>query len=113
LTGHNHDAAASHGGPCLATGSPDARALVIVRVVLGNGFGLDVVRVVLGDGFGLNDAPALGGGKWVGAEEGRGLFALCPFVGTGYLARELRLTNPAIELDCARGVSMQGRPEVV
>ncbi len=65
---------------------PNACALVVVRVVLGNGLGLDitptpgggehllavgadddaraliVVRVVLGNGLGLDVAPALGGG---------------------------------------------------
>jgi hypothetical protein len=94
-------------------GSPDARALVVIQVILGNGFGLDVVRVVLGNGYGLNIAPALGGGKRVGAEEGRGLFASCLFLGTRCPTRELQLTNPAVELDCARGVSTPVRPKVV
>jgi hypothetical protein len=94
-------------------GSPNARAHVVVRVVLGDGFGLDVVRVVLGDGFGLNVAPALGDGKRFGAEEGRGLFASCPFVGTRCPACKLRLTNPTVKLDCARGVLMPRRPAVV
>ncbi len=113
LTSHNHGAAASRGGPCLATGPPDACALIVVRVVLGNGFGLDVIQVILGDGFGLDVAPTLGVGERVGMEEGRGLFALCPFVGTRCPACKLRLTNPAVELDCAPGVSTPGRPEVV
>ncbi len=95
------------------TGLPDARTFIVVRVVLGDGFGLDVVRVVLGDGFGLNVTPALGGGERVGAKEGRGLFASCPFVVTWCPARELWLMNPAVKLDCARGVLTPGRPKVV
>jgi hypothetical protein len=64
-TGPNQGAAAALNGPCLAPvaspigrvvrvsprpGTPDACALVIVQVVLGNGFSLDI-------------APALGGGE--------------------------------------------------
>jgi hypothetical protein len=113
-TGCAHGADAALGSPCLVAVLPTARALVVVRVVLSDDFRLDVVQVILGNGFrGLGVTLALGGGKWIGAEEEGGLFASRLLGGARCPARELQLANPAVELDCVRGVLMPGRPEVV
>jgi hypothetical protein len=117
-TGLDRGAAAALDGTCLAPVASPIGRVVWVLPCPGkpDSCALVIVQVVLGDGFGLNIAPALGSGERllaVGAAEECGFFASRLLVGTRCPPRELRLAHPAVKLGCARGVSRPGRPEVV